>query len=131
MAKTKYADVEPHDVGDAYLLIGYPAHEMATVAFAYHGPTHQDPRRWMWWLCADDGDQFEFAGQPDLDDMPADDVILIRRVRDGLRERIPEEWRETAIRYEPFLLQPAPEPPPVVTPQDPRIATEDRPPETE
>jgi len=100
MSKPKYEDLAPESVGDAYLMIGYPAHEMATIAFAYQGPA-REPGIWKWWLSADDGDQFEFAGQPDLNEMPIDDLILLRRVRDGLLEHIPSEWRETASRYTP------------------------------
>ena len=106
MSKPKYLDLVPECVGDAYLMVGYPAHEMATLAFAYHGEGPA-PNTWKWWLAADDGDQFEFAGQPDLDDMPVDDLILIRRARDGLRELIPEAWREEAMRYEPWRRPPS------------------------
>lgn len=95
-----YEDIKPKDVGDSYLLVGYPAHEMATLAFAYLAPVpgaNQNIVKWT--LAADDGDQFEFWSQEAMDDIPCDEVRLLRRVRDGIGNYIPVEFKDAALRY--------------------------------
>ena len=98
MAEGKQFEL-PKDVGDCYLLIGYPFHECATLAFAYQGQgdTHY---KWKWWVCADDGDQYPFSSvQEAYEETSADEIRLVRRVREGLADFIPEEFKKEALRY--------------------------------
>jgi len=92
MAKPNYDSIAPKSVGDAYLLVGYPKHDMATLAFAIWDGE--------WSLAVAENEYFWFSNQRALDLIPADDVLLLRRVHEGLRQLIPSEWRESALRYE-------------------------------
>lgn len=79
---------KPHDVGDCYLLVDDRFYGKATLAFALYIDHPEDSERFAWALIADDGDIYRWEGA-----VPAGKIVLIRRVRDGLDELIPEEYR--------------------------------------
>lgn len=86
---------KPHDVGDCYLLVDYQlCGDDHTLAFALHMDDPHDSGRFVWALIADDGDIYLWD-----DVIPAEEIIMIRRVREGLDELIPEQYRESALRY--------------------------------